>query len=217
MSITIAELLQILIDGLIDGETIPEKSEYIKTAEGIDLIPSDIRLAGVENNLLNCMFGREIKLKHLLTSLREEYEYILLDCPPTLTMLTLNALVAADSVLIPCQAQHLSTAGLVELLKTVNMVRQQKINPALEIEGVLMTMYDERTNMSRNTAQAVREAYAQHIRIFDSMIPMSVRAREATCDGVSIYRHDPKGKIAAALSRLSGVASVFAMSITLSL
>jgi chromosome partitioning protein len=87
-------------------------------------------------------------------------------------MLTINALVAANSVLIPCQAQHLSTAGLVELLKTINEARQQ-INPALEIEGVLMTMYDGRTNMSRNTAQAIREAYAEHIRIFDSMIPIA--------------------------------------------
>jgi chromosome partitioning protein len=143
------------------------------------------------------MFGRENKLKSFISSLREDYSYILIDCPPTLTMLTINALVAADSVLIPVQAQHLATAGLVELLKTVSMVRQQ-INPALLIEGVLMTMCDGRTNMTKNTVEAIREAYSGHIRIFDTEIPMSVKASEATCAGMSVFKYAPQCKLAAA-------------------
>ena len=170
-------------------------------AEGVDLIPANIELAGLEVSLVNSM-NREKMLKQVLESARREYDYILLDCMPSLGMLTVNALAAADTTLIPVQAQYLSAKGLEQLLQTINKVHRQ-INPKLKIEGILLTMTDSRTNYGRQIDTLIREAYGSKIKVFEQTIPHSVRAAEISAAGKSIFQHDPKGKVAEAYQSLT--------------
>ena len=170
-------------------------------AEGVDLIPADIELAGLEVSLVNCM-NREKMLKQVLDSAKREYDFILLDCTPSLGMLTVNALAAADTTLIPVQAQYLSAKGLEQLLQTVQKVRRQ-INPKLKIEGILLTMTDNRTNYGQQIDNLIRGAYSSKIKVFDQTIPRSVRAAEISAVGKSIFQHDPKGKVAEAYQSLT--------------
>ena len=169
--------------------------------EGVDLIPANIELAGLEVALVNSM-SREKMLKQVLDSARREYDYILLDCTPSLGMLTVNALAAADTTLIPVQAQYLSAKGLEQLLQTVQKVRRQ-INPKLKIEGILLTMTDSRTNYGQQIDNLIRGAYGSKIKVFDQTIPRSVRAAEISAVGKSIFQHDPKGKVAEAYQSLT--------------
>lgn len=164
--------------------------------EGVDLMPANIMLSGLEVSLVNTM-NREKILKQYLDTVRREYDFILLDCMPSLGMLTVNALAAADQVLIPVQAQYLSAKGLEQLLQTINKVRRQ-INPKLKIEGILLTMVDSRTNYAKEISALIREAYGSNIKVFSTDIPRSVRAAEISAEGRSIFEHDPKGKVAEA-------------------
>jgi len=133
---------------------------------------------------------------------RRSNDYILIDCTPSLGMITINALACADSVLIPVQAAYLSLKGLEQLIRTIGKVKRQ-INPKLEIEGILMTMVDSRTTYAREISGLLIENYGDKVRIYDSTIPISVRAAEVSAAGISIYTHDPKGKVAAAYERLT--------------
>lgn len=169
--------------------------------EGVDLIPANISLSGMEVSLVNAM-SRETILKQVVEPLKRQYDFILLDCMPSLGMLTVNALAAADNVLIPVQAQYLSAKGLEQLLQTVNKVRRQ-INPKLRIEGILLTMVDGRTNYAKEISNLIRETYGSKIKVFDTDIPHSVRAAEISAEGKSIFRHDPKGKVADAYRTLT--------------
>ena len=164
--------------------------------EGVDLMPANIMLSGLEGSLVNAM-NREKILKQYLDTVRREYDFILLDCMPSLGMLTVNALAAADQVLIPVQAQYLSAKGLEQLLQTISKVRRQ-INPKLKIEGILLTMVDSRTNYAKEISALIREAYGNNIKVFSTDIPRSVRAAEISAEGKSIFQHDPKGKVAEA-------------------
>ena len=165
-------------------------------AEGADLIPANIELAGMEVALVNSM-NREKMLKQVLDSAKREYDYILLDCTPSLGMLTVNALAAADTTLIPMQAQFLSAKGLEQLLQTIGKVRRQ-INPKLKIEGILLTMTDSRTNYGKQIDDLIRQSYGKRLKVFEQTIPRSVRAAEISAVGKSIFAHDPKGKVAEA-------------------
>lgn len=176
-------------------ETLLSSSEGIlHHEEGVDLIPANISLSGMEVSLVNAM-SRETILKQLIEPMKRQYDFILLDCMPSLGMLTVNALAAADNVLIPVQAQYLSAKGLEQLLQTVNKVRRQ-INPKLRIEGILLTMVDGRTNYAKDISNLIRETYGSKIKVFSTDIPHSVRAAEISAEGKSIFRHDPKGKVA---------------------
>ena len=170
-------------------------------AEGVDLIPANIELAGLEVALVNSM-NREKMLKQVLDSAKREYDFILLDCMPSLGMLTINALAAADAALIPVQAQYLSAKGLEQLLQTVQKVRRQ-INQKLKIEGILLTMTDSRTNYGKQISNLIRQAYGKHLKVFEQTIPRSVRAAETSAAGKSIFQHDPKGKVAEAYQSLA--------------
>ena len=165
-------------------------------AEGVDLIPANIELAGLEVALVNTM-SREKMLKQVLDSAKQDYDYILLDCTPSLGMLTINALAAADTALIPVQAQYLSAKGLEQLLQTINKVHRQ-INPKLKIEGILLTMTDSRTNYGKQIDDLIRQSYGKRLKVFEQTIPRSVRAAEISAVGKSIFAHDPKGKVAEA-------------------
>ena len=162
--------------------------------EGVDLMPANIELSGLEVSLVNAM-SRETILRQYLDTVKQNYDFILLDCMPSLGMLTVNALAAADNVLIPVQAAYLPAKGLEQLLQTINKVRRQ-INPKLKIEGILLTMVDSRTNYSKEISSLIRENYGGKLKVYKTDIPRSVRAEEISAEGTSIFRHDPKGKVA---------------------
>ena len=185
----------------ISGEAPAAGEAVIHHAEGVDLLPANLELSGLEAALVNVM-GRETILRECLDGVRDRYDMILIDCCPSLGMLTINALAAADDVLVPCNAHYLSLRGMEQLIRTISNVKR-KINPKLEIAGILVTMMDMRTNYSREIVELLREAYGKDLRIFDSIIPLSIRAAEATAEGRSIYLHDPAGKVAAAYAALT--------------
>ena len=170
-------------------------------SEGVDLLPANIELSGLEVTLVNTM-SRETVLQECLRSVQEQYDVILLDCCPSLGMLTINALAAADQVLIPVQANYLSIKGLEQLLRTISKVRRQ-INPHLDIAGILVTMADMRTIYTRDVIDLLHSAYDGKLKVFDSVIPASIRAAETSAEGRSIYLHDPAGKVSAAYAALT--------------
>lgn len=193
--------LSTLMQKAMNDQPIQPGEGILHHAEGVDLIPANIELAGLEVALVNSM-NREKMLKQVLEGAKREYDYILLDCMPSLGMLTINALAAADTTLIPVQAQYLSAKGLEQLLQTVGKVRRQ-INPKLKIEGILLTMTDSRTNYGKQIDTLIRQAYGSKIKVFDQTIPRSVRAAETSAAGKSIFQHDPKGKVAEAYQSLA--------------
>ena len=193
--------LSTLMQKAMNDQPIQPGEGVLHHAEGIDLIPANIELAGLEVALVNSM-NREKMLKQVLDSAKREYDFILLDCMPSLGMLTINALAAADAALIPVQAQYLSAKGLEQLLQTVQKVRRQ-INPKLKIEGILLTMTDSRTNYGKQISNLIRQAYGKHLKVFEQTIPRSVRAAETSAAGKSIFQHDPKGKVAEAYQSLA--------------
>ena len=190
-----------LLNKTINEDAIQPAEGILHQQEGIDLIPANISLAGLEVALVNTM-NRERILKQFLEPVKKDYDYVLLDCMPSLGMLTVNALAAADTTLIPVQAQYLSAKGLEQLLQTVQKVRRQ-INPKLKIEGILLTMTDSRTNYGQQIDNLIRGAYGSKIKVFDQTIPRSVRAAEISAVGKSIFQHDPKGKVAEAYKSLT--------------
>ncbi len=192
LSPTLADLM----GAAMESQPVQRREAIHTHAEGVDFIPANISLSGLEISLVNAM-NREKILKQVIEPLRKEYDYILIDGMPSLGMLTINTLAASDSVLIPVQSQFLSAKGLEQLLQTVGKVKRQ-INPKLKIEGVLLTMVDQRTTYSREISELIREAYGGKIRVFDTEIPRSVRAAETSAEGRSIFRHDGKGKVAEA-------------------
>ena len=172
----------------------------LRHSEGVDFIPPNIELSGVEWSLFNAM-SREFVLRECLAPQKSRYDYILIDCMPSLGMMTINALTAADSVIIPTQPSFLSTKGIGLLLGSVAKVKRQ-INPKLNIDGILLTMVDNRTNNARAVAEALRSGIGQKLRVFDTEIPFSVRAAECSVEGKSIFAHDKGGKVALAYESL---------------
>lgn len=164
--------------------------------EGVDLIPANIELSGMEMSLVNAM-SREYTLKSYLNDMKKDYQYILIDCMPSLGMLTINALAAADSVVIPVQAHYLPLKGMTQLVKTISKVQRQ-INPRLKIDGVVLTLADMRTNLARSTAESLKQNYGRIIRVYDTVIPVGVKAAETSAAGRSIYSYDKNGAVAKA-------------------
>ena len=197
MENTLSEIL----GRIISDEPVSPGEGIIHHAEGVDLLPANIELSGLEVTLVNTM-SRETILREYLNSVRDQYDVILLDCCPSLGMLTINALAAADEVIIPLMAHCLSIKGMEQLIRTISNVKR-KINPQLEIAGILITMADMRTNYSREIVELLHSAYGGKLRIFDSIIPLSIRAAETSAEGRSIYLHDPAGKVSAAYAALT--------------
>ena len=158
------------------------KKAILHHEEGVDLIPGNIELAGIEVLMVNLM-SRELLLKTAIRKIRDEYDYIIIDCMPSLGMLTINALAASDAVIIPVQAAYLPAKGLEE--------------------GILLSMVDCRTNYAKEIIALIYETYGRHISIFQTQIPFSVRAAESSASGISIFSHDSKGKVAAAYHELT--------------
>ena len=190
-----------VLEKVIREKPIAEGEGILHHGEGIDLMPANIALAGTEVSLVNAI-SRETVLKQYLETVKKNYDFILLDCMPSLGMLTVNALATSDQLLIPVQANYLSAKGLEQLLGTVSKVQRQ-INPKLKIEGILLTMVDARTNDARQVATLIRETYGGKLKVYNTEIPRSVRAAETAAEGKSIYAYDPKGKVAEAYRELT--------------
>ena len=169
--------------------------------EGVDLVPANIELSGLEVSLSNVM-SREMILKEYVEQIRDQYDYILIDCMPSLGVMTINALVAADRVLIPVQAAYLPVKGLQQLIKTVAVVKK-RLNKKLSIEGILITMVDYRTNYAKDITEMLRESYGDTVGVMESFIPFSVKVAEASAEGSSIFRYAPKCKAAESFERLT--------------
>lgn len=196
MSDTLADGMMKIIQ---DGNITPQE-EIRRHREGVDVVFANIELAGLEVSLVNAL-SREWILKSYLDEVRPCYDYILIDCMPSLGMLTINALVAADEVIIPVQAAYLPVKGLQQLMKTIGKVK--RLNRGLRIMGILLTMVDMRSNFTKDIVEMVREAYGDEIGVFESMIPLSIRAAETSAEGISIFEHDKKGKVCNAYERLT--------------
>ena len=186
---------------VLTAESIPPGEGILHHDEGVDLMPSSIQLSGMEVSLVNAM-SRETILRQYLDTVRKQYSHILIDCQPSLGMLTVNALAAANRVLVPVQAEYLPAKGLEQLLQTIAKVRRQ-INPKLQIDGILLTMVDSRTNFAKETSALLRETYGNQIKVFNSEIPHSVRAKEISAEGKSIFSYEPGGKVAEAYRNLT--------------
>ena len=186
---------------IANDEPVDVRQAILSHREGMDYLPANIELSGLETSLITVM-SREYVLKGLIDTVRKDYDYILIDCMPSLGVLTVNALVASDSVIIPSQPSFLSAKGLNLLLKTVARVHRS-INPGLVIDGILMTMVDRRTNNANAVISSLRSDIGQRLRVFDTEIPHSVRAAEATLKGGSIFAYDKTCKVAEAYGRLT--------------
>lgn len=178
-----------LYDVLVNEEPIEETLEET-TMENLDVCPSNINLAGAEVELVS-LISREYRLKEQLDKIKDEYDYILIDCPPSLGLITLNAFTAADSVLIPVQCEYYALEGLGQLINTINLVKKH-LNKSLEIEGAILTMYDIRTNLSNQVVKEVKKYFDD--KVFKSVIPRNVKLSEAPSYGMSIVEYDSRSK-----------------------
>ena len=205
MGVTEADKLPVtistVISDIIAKKDIDPKNGIIHHEEGIDLMPANDSLTGMELTLAPLM-GREIILRKYINKVKPLYDFILLDTCPTLDVLTINSLAAADSTLIPVTPKFLDAKGLELLLKSIANIRED-INPNLSICGILFTMTENRTNLSKGIINVINEAYGEQIHIFKDSIPHSVRAAEASATGKSIFTHDPNGRVAAAYDALA--------------
>jgi chromosome partitioning protein len=197
LSVTLATV----IDNIIQDREFEHYDGILHHDEGVDLLPSNIELSGMEMTLVTAM-SREFTLREYLNRIRHEYDYIIIDCMPSLGMITINALAAADSVIVPVQAQYLPAKGMTQLMKTISKVKKQ-INSALKVDGVLLTLADMRTNLARATADALRQQYGSVLKIYRTQIPVAIKAAEISAAGQSIFTYDKGSKVAQAYAEFT--------------
>ena len=185
-----------LMESVIYDSQLDTKQAILNNAECIDLIPSDLDLSATEAMLVNAM-SREVTLRTILNNVKKDYDYVLIDCMPSLGMLTINALSCSDKVVIPVQDHFLAAKGMGHLLKTVSRVKRT-INPNLEVGGILLTLVNKRTNLSKETIQDLKETYGRAIKLYDTQIPLAVKTAESTSRGKSIFKYDKNSKVATA-------------------
>lgn len=197
IGVTLATIMM----NVINEEDMNPEDGILHHEEGVDLLPANIELSALEVSLINVM-SREMIMKEYVDEMCNYYDYILIDCMPSLGMMTINALAAADAVLIPVQAAYLPVKGLEQLLSTISKVKRQ-LNKKLKIEGILMTMVDFRTVYAKDIFSKVNEVYGSTIGTFETYIPMSVKAAETSAEGKSIFEHCGTGKVAIAYEALT--------------
>ena len=193
-------LATIMMD-VINKEEISLEDGILHHQENVDLLPANIELSALEVTMGNVM-SREMIMKEYIDAIRCRYDYILIDCMPSLGMMTINALVASDAVLIPVQAAYLPVKGLQQLIKTISMVKK-RLNRKLQIMGILLTMVDFRTNYAKDISTMLHVTYGSKITIFENVIPLSVKAAETSAEGISIYAHCPRSKVSNAYKSLT--------------
>lgn len=169
--------------------------------EGVDLLPANLELSAMEYNLMNAL-SRETTMRTYLNEVKSRYDFILIDCMPSLGMVSLNALSAANSVIIPVQAQYLPAKGMTQLLQTVSRVKRY-INPNLVVDGMLLTLVDNRTNLAKSTVEALRENFGGTIKLYRTSIPIAVKAAETSSKGKSIYAYEPNSTVAKAYAEFT--------------
>ena len=195
------ETLTALMDAVMKDEDIPSDCYIRHQAEGIDIICSNIGLAGTEVQLVNAM-SREFTLKNSIREIKDNYDYVLIDCMPSLGMITINALACSDKIIIPVQGEYLAAKGMGHLLKTVNRVHKQ-INPNLKIGGVLLTLVDKRTNLSKDVRDTINENYGHYVNIYNTEIPKAINTAKSTSTGKSIFEFDKNSPVAEAYKNLA--------------
>lgn len=193
-------LNEVLLNTLSDKKTDFEKCIKHHN-ENLDLIPSDIQLSSIEMTLVGAM-SREYTLRHSIQSIKDQYDYILIDTQPSLGMLPINALACADKVIIPVQPQYLAAKGMTQLLSTIIKIRQQ-INPNLKIDGIVLTIVDKRANLTKDIYNQLQENYGSAVRIYDTQIPRVIKVAESTAHGKNIFTYDKSSKVAEAYSSLA--------------
>ena len=181
------------------GEASIEEVKQPTCVEGLEVVPANINLTGAEIELIG-KEEREFIIREELAKIKEDYDFIIIDCPPSLNLITINALVAADTVLVPIQCEYFALEGLEQLLHTVNLVKK-RLNPNLEIEGIVFTMFDARTNLSLQVVEEVKRSLGQNV--YRSIIPRNVRLGEAPSHGLPIHLYDPRSKGAEAYALLA--------------
>lgn len=196
----LSQSLATLLHKIMNDENPAAMEGILHHDEGVDLVPANIELAALEVALVNAI-NRESTLRNYLGLIKSDYDYVIIDCMPSLGMITINALAAADSVIVPVQAQYLPVKGMTQLLQSISRVKKH-INPALKIDGVVLTLVDFRTKLAKNASDTIREIYGKTIRVFDVEIPIGVKAAETSCCGKSIYAYEPNGKVAKAYEQL---------------
>lgn len=196
LSITLADVIQSMINDVSFEPT----NAILHHEEGIDLLPANITLSVTELSLMN-VIGRETILKKYLEMVQKSYDFIILDCLPSLNILAINALTASNQVIIPVQAQHLSVNGMQQLLATIAKIRRY-LNPTLEIAGILPTMINARTKSMRDIMDLLHTTYDGKLHIYENYIPQSIRATEFSLNGKSIYKYEPNGKVTKAYESL---------------
>jgi len=185
-----------IINKVIDDEPISPDEGIIRHPEGVDLLPANIELSSMDLQLVSTM-NRERILQMYLNDMKKYYDYILIDCMPSLGMITVNAFTAADAVIIPVQAHYLPLKGMTQLTKTISKVQRQ-LNPKLHIDGIVLTLVAENTNLAKTTEQTIREYYGGRVNVFDTHIPMAIKCAEISVVGKSIYTYDGNSKVAKA-------------------
>ena len=188
--------LSTILDNIVNDREFEHYGGILHHEEGVDLIPSSIELSGMEMALVTTM-SREFTMREYLERIKHEYDYVIIDCMPSLGMITINALAAADSVIVPVQAQYLPAKGMTQLMKTIGKVKKQ-INPSLKVDGVLLTLADMRTNLAKLTAETLQQQYGSVLKIYKTQIPIAVKAAEISAAGRSIYAYDKGSKVATA-------------------
>lgn len=186
--------LSTLIERYIDGKDIKPEEAILHHKENIDLVPSNLNLSMTESNLVNAM-KREEAMKNCLQELKNQYDYIIIDCMPSLSMLTMNALATANEVIIPVQSQYLSAIGMGNLLEIISKVRRQ-INKDLKVGGILQTLVDKRTKLPSIIRNEIEKAYGDIVKLYGTQIPYAIKAAETTSKGKSIFAYDKAGKVA---------------------
>lgn len=187
-----------LMEQSMNDEPIKTKEALLHHKENVDVIPSSLDLSALEMSLVNAM-SREYTMRNCLSEIKKDYDYIILDCMPSLGMITINALASANSVIIPVQSQYFAAKGMTQLLKTISKVKKQ-INPDLKIDGVLLTLVDKRTNLSKEIEKQLKENYGSILKLYDTQIPLAIKTAESTSHGKSIFTYDKSNKVAEAYS-----------------
>jgi len=194
------KLIQKSIYHCLIGECAAEEIILPTGVENLWVIPSNLDLAGAEIDMVY-MTGREKILRGILSRLRNNYDYITIDCPPSLGLLTINAITASDSVMIPIQGEYYALKGLSQLMNTLKLIKQRNLNPTLEIEGVVLTMFDSRSNLVQTVAEEIHKFFGQ--KVFETKIPRNIRLSEAPSHGLPIMQFDPRSTGALAYKRLA--------------
>ena len=187
-----------LIERQINDQEVNPRQAILQHKEGIDLIPSNLNLSMTEVNMFSAM-NREYAMRNSLKELKRDYDYILIDCMPSLSMLTTNALAMSNEVIIPVQSQYLSAKGMGNLLKTISKIKRQ-LNNDLKVGGILLTLVDKRTNLPRTIQQELEENYGNIVKLYDNQIPIAIKTAESTSKGKSIFAYDKNSKVAEAYS-----------------